>query len=452
MEKPKPKPSAGTPSDDAFVSTDAQNAGAGVPMGTSGAKVGLDGRPIGSTIYIGQTQSYSGSTLGQPTIITKQTQYTSTSAMETFANLSNQDKAILLARLAQIPGIYKAGQAPTPERIISMGNAIVPRKEDVDALTKVMTYSDKVGEDYSTSVAKFFFDKNLAMQYFGTGGVKSAPSVTPSDALVAELNSNFLDIFNAAPDKKTAAAYAKEVQQLEIKQKGAISAQQREDIRLKYIQRTAATRYKTVTGTADTADDAMLQEGALGATVRTLRQAYSNNGVPINESEIYKKAIQATRSPQALENILNITKQQATALFPAFKDLIAQGADVAELVSPYDAPVVPTEEPIKEEPMTRVEQMPVYSDGDVTTAIARLVTYPDIEKENSIQGTVYVQFVVNKEGKVEDVKVIRGVKEGAGLEREAIRAVRSLKPFSPGYQNGKAVSVKMTVPIKFSLK
>jgi TonB family protein len=123
-----------------------------------------------------------------------------------------------------------------------------------------------------------------------------------------------------------------------------------------------------------------------------------------------------------------------------------------ELASPYDAPVVPAEEPIKEEPMTMVEQMPVYSDGDVTTAIARLVTYPEMEKENNIQGTVYVQFVVNKEGKVEDVKVIRGVKDGAGLEREAIRAVRSLKPFSPGKQNGKAVSVKMTVPIKFSLK
>jgi len=336
MEKPKPKPSAGTPSDDAYVSTDAQNAGAGVPIGTSGGKVGLDGRPIGSPILIGiEPGKYVGSTLQPGGVVTKQTQYTSTSAMETFATLGNQDKANLLATLAQIPGIYKAGQAPTPEQIIAMGNAIVPRKEDITALTKVMTYSDKVGEDYRTSVGKLFSDKNLAVQYFGTGGAKSGPSVTPSDALIAEIRTNFLDIFNDAPDKKTASAYAKEVQQLEIKQKGAISAQQREDIRLKYIQNNAAMRYKTVTGTEDTADDALLQQGALGATVRTLRQAYSNNGIPINESEIYKKAIQATRSPQALENILNVTKQQASALFPAFKDLIAQGADVADLVSPY---------------------------------------------------------------------------------------------------------------------
>jgi protein TonB len=96
--------------------------------------------------------------------------------------------------------------------------------------------------------------------------------------------------------------------------------------------------------------------------------------------------------------------------------------------------------------------MPKYSDGDVQMAIARLTHYPEIEKENDIQGTVYVQFVVNKEGYVEDVKVIRGVKDGAGLEREAIKAVRSLKRFEPGYQNGKPVKVKMTVPIKFTLK
>ncbi len=109
-------------------------------------------------------------------------------------------------------------------------------------------------------------------------------------------------------------------------------------------------------------------------------------------------------------------------------------------------------EPPAEEPLTMVEQMPKYSDGDVQMAIARLTHYPELEKENNIQGTVYVQFVVNKEGYVEDVKVIRGVKDGAGLEREAIKAVRSLKRFEPGYQNGKPVKVKMTVPIKFSLK
>ena len=331
--KPTPKPSAGTPSQDANVSAETLAAAGSAPYG-SGTKVGLDGRPVGSDIAVGIEQKYVGSNL-QTTIVPKKTQYTSASAMEAFAALGNQDKANLLAKLAQIPGIYAEGSAPTQQMILTMAQsgAVVPRKQDVDALTKVMTYSDRVGEDYVTSVNKFYTNKGLASQYFSVPS--AGPSVTPSEALISELNTNFMDLFNTAPDKKIATAYAKEVQRLEAKQKGSISAQQREDIRLKYIQATAAERFKTVKGTADTKDDALLQEGAMGAVVQQIRAAYTNNGIPINDSEIYKKAIQATRSEQALQNVLNVTKQQAKALYPAFKDLIDQGAEVADLVSPY---------------------------------------------------------------------------------------------------------------------
>lgn len=333
MATPTPKPSAGTPAQDANVSAETLAAGGNAPYG-SGTKVGLDGRPVGSDIAVGITSAYVGSSL-QTNVVTKKTQYTATSAIEAFSGLGNQEKADLLAKLAQIPGIYAAGSAPTEQMLVAMSQSgiIVPRKQDIDALTKVMTYSDKVGEDYVTSVNKFYVNKGLAAQYFSVPS--AGPSVTPSDALISELNANFMDLFNAAPDKKVATAYAKEVQRLEAKQKGSISAQQREDIRLKYIQTTAAQRYATVKGTADTKDDALLQEGALGAVVQQLRAAYTNSGIPINESEIYKKAIQATRSEQALQNVLNVTKQQAKALYPAFKDLIDQGAEVSDLVSPY---------------------------------------------------------------------------------------------------------------------
>lgn len=332
--KPTPKPSAGTPSQDANVSPETLAAANNAPYGT-GTKVGLDGRPVGSPIFVGQTQGYSGSTLQPPVVTTKKTLYTATSAMETFANLGNQAKADLLLQLAAIPGIYAEGEAPTPQLVYTMSQSgvVAPRKQDITALTKIMTYSDTVGEDYITSVNKFYTNKGLASQYFGVPSGKG-PSVTPSEALISELNANFMDLFNAAPDKKTAAAYAKEVQRLESKQ-GSISAQQREDIRLKYIQSVANQRFKTVKGTPDTKDDALLQEGALGAVVQQIRAAYTNNGIPINDSEVYKKAIQATRSEQALQNVLNVTKQQAKALYPAFKDLIDQGAEVADLVSPY---------------------------------------------------------------------------------------------------------------------
>lgn len=332
---PKPKPSAGTPAQDANVSAESVAAGNNAPTGNS-TKVGLDGRPVGSPIYVGQNPGqYVGSTFQAPTVVTKKTLYTATSAMEAFSGLSNQEKTDLLSKLAQIPGIYSAGAAPTEQTLVAMAQsgAISPRPADVKALTKIMTYSDTVGEDYQTSVNKFYYNKPLAVQYFSAPS--KGPSVTPSDALISELNTQFMDIFNTGVDKKTASAYAKEVQKLEIKQNGSISAQQREDIRLKYIQSTAATRYKTVMATPDTKDDALLQEGALGMVVNQIRSAYTNNGIPFDNNEIYKKAIQGVRSEQALQNVLNITKQQAKALYPGFRDLIDQGAEVSDLVSPY---------------------------------------------------------------------------------------------------------------------
>jgi hypothetical protein len=214
-----------------------------------------------------------------------------------------------------------------------MGDTVAPRKVDIKALTKIMTYSDTVGEMYETSVEKFSVNKGLAAAFFSTPG--KAPSVTPSAALMSELNTQFMDIFNAAPDKKIAQAFAKEVQKLEAKQGGSVSPQQREDIRLKYIQGAAASRYKTAMSTPDTKDDALLQQGALGMVVNQIRSAYANNGIPANDAEIYKKAIQGVRSEQALANILNVTKQQAKALYPGFKDLIDQGAEVSDLVAPY---------------------------------------------------------------------------------------------------------------------
>ena len=133
---PKPKPSAGTPAQDANVSAETLAAAGNAPYG-SGTKVGLDGRPVGSDITVGVSQGYVGSSL-QSTVVTKKTQYTTTSAMETFAALGNQEKADLLAKLAQIPGIYATGASPTQEMIVKMAQSgvIVPRKQDVDALQR----------------------------------------------------------------------------------------------------------------------------------------------------------------------------------------------------------------------------------------------------------------------------------------------------------------------------
>jgi protein TonB len=76
--------------------------------------------------------------------------------------------------------------------------------------------------------------------------------------------------------------------------------------------------------------------------------------------------------------------------------------------------------------------------------------YPDMEFDAGIQGKVYVEFVVDKDGSVEDVKIRRGV--SAGLDKEALRAVKSMPKWTPGKMNGKPVKCRFTIPVDFKLK
>ena len=76
--------------------------------------------------------------------------------------------------------------------------------------------------------------------------------------------------------------------------------------------------------------------------------------------------------------------------------------------------------------------------------------YPAIAKDAGIQGTVFVYFVVGKDGKIRDVKVLREV--DPRLDAEAKRVVESLPAFEPGEQRGKSVSVQYTIPVKFIIR
>jgi len=98
-----------------------------------------------------------------------------------------------------------------------------------------------------------------------------------------------------------------------------------------------------------------------------------------------------------------------------------------------------------------VEQMPVFPGGDLGLMkfIQKTVKYPPIAKENDITGKVYVSYVVNKKGKVTNVKVVRGVDKY--LDSEAIRVVKLLPYASAGKQRGKPVNVQYTIPINFTL-
>ncbi len=99
-----------------------------------------------------------------------------------------------------------------------------------------------------------------------------------------------------------------------------------------------------------------------------------------------------------------------------------------------------------------VEKMPLFPGGDraLLDFIKDNTHYPDSAKAKNIQGKVILRFIVNPEGGVEDVMVLKGVHPL--LDEEAIRVVNKLPAFTPGYQGGRPVNVYYMVPITFTLK
>ena len=87
---------------------------------------------------------------------------------------------------------------------------------------------------------------------------------------------------------------------------------------------------------------------------------------------------------------------------------------------------------------------------EIIKYVSKNTKYPPIAKDAGIQGTVFVYFVVGKDGKVKDVKVLREV--DSRLDKEAKRVVESLPRFDPGSQRGKNVSVQYTIPVKFIIR
>lgn len=130
--------------------------------------------------------------------------------------------------------------------------------------------------------------------------------------------------------------------------------------------------------------------------------------------------------------------------------------DIADVEADQDTEVAivemaAEEEEEEEEVFYIVENMPEFPGGELAMRkyLSEHVQYPEIAKENGLAGKVFVQFVVNAKGEVENVKIARGV--DPALDKEAIRVVQSLPKWKPGSQLGKPVKVSFTVPINFQL-
>ncbi|MGN0234746.1 MAG: energy transducer TonB [Paludibacteraceae bacterium] len=120
------------------------------------------------------------------------------------------------------------------------------------------------------------------------------------------------------------------------------------------------------------------------------------------------------------------------------------------IAAPVEAPVEEEEEEVV---FVVVETMPEFPGGQqaLFKYLNENVKYPVIAQENGIQGRVICQFVVNKDGSIVDVEVVRSGGD-ASLDKEAVRVIKSMPKWKPGKQRGKAVRVKYTVPVNFRLQ
>ncbi len=101
---------------------------------------------------------------------------------------------------------------------------------------------------------------------------------------------------------------------------------------------------------------------------------------------------------------------------------------------------------------TIIQKMPSFPGGEAAMIkyISENTKYPPMAKEAGIKGTVFVTFVVDREGNITEPKVMKGI--GGGCDEEALRVIKSMPKWSAGEQNGKKVLVRMNVPIKFVLR
>lgn len=137
-------------------------------------------------------------------------------------------------------------------------------------------------------------------------------------------------------------------------------------------------------------------------------------------------------------------------MFQNLEDDANSGVEIMDYIES-----APEEETVEEEaiPFQLVEEKPSFNNGDANEFskwVNSKLVYPEIAKENGVQGRVTLQFTVNADGTVSNVKVLRGV--DSSLDKEAVRVVSSSPKWKPGKQRDRAVKVTYTFPVIFQLR
>ena len=159
------------------------------------------------------------------------------------------------------------------------------------------------------------------------------------------------------------------------------------------------------------------------------------------------------QKPQPVEVPKQTTQIQVVEDDVEVEDIeINADVDQNEVIEEYVAPEVEEEEIQEAEIFTIVEEMPEFPGGmnKLGEYLAKNIKYPQMARETGIQGRVFITFVVEPDGSVTNVQVLRSL--GGGCDEEAIRVVKSMPKWKPGKQRGKPVRVSYILPVNFKLQ
>jgi len=175
--------------------------------------------------------------------------------------------------------------------------------------------------------------------------------------------------------------------------------------------------------------------------------------------EIPPPPVPLSNSIKFVTPVVKPDEQVSEEVPPTQKELIEEKAAIGnvnvENGNDIAAPAVSENARITEEsdlPLLVADQMPQFPGGEreMMRFIRFNLHYPPSAQENGVQGTVILNFVVDREGKITNIKVIKGI--GFGCDEESVRVLQKMPLWTPGKQKGQAVLVSFTMPIRFVLK
>ena len=185
---------------------------------------------------------------------------------------------------------------------------------------------------------------------------------------------------------------------------------------------------------------------------RELDESLLNREVVLDE-EMVEITKQEEQKPQPMEAPQQTTQLEIVDDNVETEDInINAEVEQNEIIEEYVAPEVVEEEVVEQEIFQIVEEMPAFPGGEqkLMEYVAKNIKYPQIARETGIQGRVFVGFVVEPDGSISNVKLLRGI--GGGCDEEAMRVIKSLPKWKPGKQRGKAVRVSYQIPVFFKLQ